>query len=176
MAQVSAVPGLEVKGPYSSVKKNKDGTEEKFTKTPDEKVITKETIGPDGVLRMTTVYNMEDGHPKTCDIFDGRGQKLYKSRYGYSRKAGSPSFGKLVEEQMLDARIKHIDPDTGAEMPVRRFIYSYNPDGSANPPVSISLVPGKTFEDAFASGLTFDPFKDGATKDTKPTKPPAKKK
>jgi hypothetical protein len=162
-SQISTVPGLEIKGPYASVKKNKDGTEEKFDKTPDERTITKRTFSAEGVLRLTTVYRMsEGGNPVNCDILDGRGIKLFKSRYGYSRNKDNPlSYGKLVEEQMFDARVKRIDPNTGEEMPVRRFVYTYNADGSQNKPYSIVLVPGKTYEEAYGagpSGLNYDPF------------------
>lgn len=177
LGQISTVPGLEVKGPYASIKKNKDGTREEFKKTPDERTITKQTYGVSGALTLSTVYRMSDGgNPLNCDILDGRGTKLFKSRYGYSKKPGV-TYGKLVEEQMFDARVKRISPD-GVEMPVRRFIYTYNTDGSQNKPISIVLLPGKTFEETYgidpgSSGLQFDPFKDPNAK--APSNPNAKK-
>src|SRR5690606_11307217 len=111
------VPGLEVRGPYSSVKKNKDGTSEEFSRTHDLRTITKKTLSANKVLVMTTIYRLDpNGNPLNCDIFDGRGNKLYKSRYGYSNKPGL-TYGKLVEEQMFDVRVPRYNPDNGEELP-----------------------------------------------------------
>ena len=66
---------------------------------------------------MVTVYRMdEQGNPRSCKIYDGQQQELYKVRYGYDKQ-----WGRLVEEQMFDSRVKRIDPNTGEEMPVRQF-------------------------------------------------------
>lgn len=162
-AQIGEVPGLEVRGPYSSVKKNKDGTSEEFTRTPDLRTITKRTKSPNKTLVMTTIYRLDDqGNPLNCDIFDGRGNKLFKSRYGYSRKPGL-TFGKLVEEQMFNVRVKRYDSE-GKEIPERRFIYTYDSNGKQNKPIALSLTPGKTYEQVYGPGpessaLQFDPFK-----------------
>jgi hypothetical protein len=139
------VPGLEVKGPYASVKTNKDGSREYFSRTRDMRTITKQTKGADGTLRLTTVYRLSpQGNPLTCDIFDGKGQRLFKSRYGYDPKPGL-TFGKLVEEQMFDARVKRADAG-GNEIPVRRFLYTYD-------------ARGKAAEEVYGpSALEFDPF------------------
>lgn len=152
------VPGLEVKGPYASVKTNKDGSREYFSRTRDMRTITKQTKGPDGTLRLTTVYRLSpQGNPLTCDIFDGKGQRLFKSRYGYDPKPGL-NFGKLVEEQMFDARVKRADAQ-GNEIPVRRFLYTYDARGNRNAPMSITTIPGKTAEEVYGpSALEFDPF------------------
>ncbi len=163
-SQIGDVPGLEVRGPYSSVKKNKDGTSEEFSRAPDLRTITKKTLSANKVLVMTTVYRLDpQGNPLNCDIFDGRGNRLYKSRYGYSRKPGL-TYGKLVEEQMFDVRVKRSNPDTGEEMPVRRFIYTYDSNGQQNKPIALTLTPGKTYEQVYGPGpessaLLFDPFK-----------------
>jgi hypothetical protein len=152
------VPGLEVKGPYASVKTNKDGSREYFSRTRDMRTITKQTKGADGTLRLTTVYRLSpQGNPLTCDIFDGKGSRLFKSRYGYDPKPGL-TFGKLVEEQMFDARVKRADA-TGQEIPVRRFLYTYDARGNRNAPISITTIPGKTAEEVYGpSALEFDPF------------------
>lgn len=155
------VPGLDVKGPYASVKTNKDGSREYFSRTRDMRSITKQTKSADGTLRLTTVYRLSpQGNPLTCDIFDGKGTRLFKSRYGYDPKPGL-TYGKLVEEQMFDARVKRTD-ESGREIPVRRFLYTYDAQGNRNAPISITIVPGKTAEEVFGpSALEFDPF-DGA--------------
>jgi hypothetical protein len=169
------VPGLTVQGPYASVKTNKDGTREYFSRTPDMRTITKETKGIDGQLRLTTVYRLsKEGNPLACDIFDGKGTRLFKSRYGYDPKPGL-THGKLVEEQMFDARVKRMNPKNGEEMPVRRFLYTYDALGNRNAPFSITLIPGKTADEIYGpSSLDYDPF-DGQKPPTKePANPRAK--
>lgn len=163
----SAVPGLEVHGPYASVKTNKDGSREYFERTRDMTVITKKTVSPEGRPVLKTVYRLsKQGNPLTCDIFDGKGVRLFKSRYGYDPKPGL-TYGKLVEEQMFDARVKRTDPKNGQEMPVRRFIYTYDAQGNRNAPISITTIPGKTADEVFGpSALEFDPF-DGQKPETK---------
>ncbi len=155
----AAVPGLEVQGPYASVKTNKDGSVEYFERTRDMRVITKKTVSAEGRPLLRTVYRLgPDGNPRTCDIFDGKGVRLFKSRYGYDPKPGL-TYGKLIEEQMFDARVKRADPRTGQEIPVRRFIYTYDAQGNRNAPISITTIPGKTAEEVFGpSALEFDPF------------------
>jgi hypothetical protein len=155
----AGVPGLEVKGPYASVKRNKDGSYEEFSRPPDERTITKKLKNASGTLLTTTVYRLSpQGNPLTCDIFDGKGTRLFKSRYGYDKRPGL-TFGKLLEEQMFDARVTRKDPQTGEEMPIRRFIYTYDARGNRNAPIAINLIPGKMAEDVFGpSGLQFDPF------------------
>jgi hypothetical protein len=169
------VPGLEVQGPYSSVKTNKDGSRELFERTRDMRVITKKTISAEGKPLLKTIYRLgADGNPRTCDIYDGKGVRLFKSRYGYDPRQGL-TFGKLIEEQMFDARVKRTDPATGHEMPVRRFIYTYDAQGNRNAPISITTIPGKTAEEVFGAGpsaLEFDPF-DGQ-KPEEPVNPRAK--
>jgi hypothetical protein len=155
----AAVPGLEVQGPYASVKTNKDGSREYFERTHDMTVITKKTVSPEGQPVLKTVYRLSpQGNPLTCDIFDGKGVRLFKSRYGYDPKQGL-TYGKLIEEQMFDARVKRLHPQSGKEIPVRRFIYTYDAQGNRNAPISITTIPGKTADEVFGpSALEFDPF------------------
>lgn len=168
------VPGLEVQGPYSSLKRNKDGSYEEFSRTHDMRTITKKTKGPDHTLRLTTVYRLSvQGNPLTCDIFDGQGKRLFKSRYGYDPKPGL-TFGKLVEEQMFDARVKRLNPKNGEEMPVRRFLYTYDAQGNRLAPISITTIPGKSADEVFGpTSLDYDPF-DGQTPENTPVNPRSK--
>lgn len=175
-AALADVPGLEVKGPYASVKTNKDGSREYFSRTRDMRTIKKQTKSADGTLRLTTVYRLSpQGNPLTCDIFDGKGARLFKSRYGYESKPGL-TFGKLVEEQMFDARVKRTDAN-GNEIPVRRFLYTYDARGNRNAPMSITTIPGKTAEEVYGpSALEFDPFDgQGAPGSPKQANPRAKR-
>ncbi|WP_367874960.1 hypothetical protein [Luteolibacter sp. Populi] len=157
----AGVPGLEVKGPYSSIKRNKDGSYEEFSRPPDERTITKKLKSANHTLLTTTIYRLtKEGNPLTCDIFDGKGTRLFKSRYGYDKRTGL-TYGKLLEEQMFDARVTRKKPGTDEEMPIRRFIYTYDARGNRNAPIAINLIPGKTAEEVFGagpSGLQFDPF------------------
>jgi hypothetical protein len=168
------VPGLEVQGPYASVKTNKDGSREYFARTRDMQTITKTTKGPDGTLRLKTVYRLgPEGNPRTCNIYDGKGTHLYKTSYGYDKRPGL-TFGKLMEEWMFDARVKRTNPQTGKEMPVRCFKYIYDAQGNRSAPMAYTLIPGKTADEVFGpSALLFDPF-DGQKPGDKKVNPKAK--
>jgi hypothetical protein len=102
-----------------------------------------------------------NGNTLSCKIYDGSKTELYKVRYGYRK-----SDGQLVEEQMFDSRVKRINPATGQEMPVRRFIYTYDANGKRSAPISITLTPGKRAEDLYKgagpSALEANPFQGGA--------------
>lgn len=154
------VPGLELKGPYSSIKRNKDGSYEEFSRVPGDPTITKQLKDVHGTTRTTTVYRVSpQGNPVTCDIFDGKGVKLYKTRYAYMKNPENPDYGRLVGEEMFDARVKRTDPRTGKEMPVRKFIYTYDAQGSRLQPMCFTLIPGKDAKDVFGpSALEFNPF------------------
>ena len=156
----AGVPGLEVKGPYASIKRNKDGSYEEFSRPPDERTITKKLKNASGTLLTTTVYRLSpQGNPLACDIYDGRGTRLFKTRYAYNGNRNSPTFGKLVEEEMYDARVVRKDPRTGKEMPVMKYIYTYDAQGNRLKPKAFTLIPGKYAKDVFGpSGLTYDPF------------------
>jgi hypothetical protein len=145
-----------VDGPNVRVMRHDDGTRTVFTRSPDNKVLTKKTFSPNGGLMLVTIYRMDEhGNPMSCKIFDGAKNEMFKSRYGYRKEDGQ-----LVEEQMFDSRVKRIDPNTGDEMPVRRFIYTYDALGNRSAPISITLLPGKTAEDVFGgpSALDMNPF------------------
>ena len=95
-------------GPNVRVMRHEDGSRTMFTRTPDNRTLTKKKFSANGVLTMLTVYRMDtNGNPIGCKIFDGQNQLLYKVSYGY-RKAD----GQLVEERMFDARVTRRDKDT----------------------------------------------------------------
>lgn len=148
------IPGIDIDGPFVRVKRNEDGTKTVFERGNDRKTLTKKTYNAQKNVTMTTVYRLDPrGNPLKCDIFDGAGNKLYKTSFGYSKRPG-PTFGKLVSELLYDTRVKRFfdTPDKNGkrvEMPVHRFIYSYNADGSANLPVGMTLIKGKTAEEVF---------------------------
>jgi len=96
-----------------------------------------------------------------CKTYDGQKTELFKTSYGYRK-----SDGLLVEERMFDSRVKRINPDTGEEMPIRRFIYTYDALGNRSAPFAITLIPGKTAEEVYGNptALKVDPFQDAEGK------------
>ena len=143
---------------YVRVMRNQDGSTSVFKRSPNNEVLEKRTYNASSVLTMLTVYRMDrQGNPLGCKIYDGLKQELFKARYGYDNRTGL-----LVEEQMFDVRVKRLDPAGKEEMPVRRFIYTYDANGKQNKPISIVLRPGKTSEEVYArpSALEKNPFHD----------------
>ena len=165
-------PKVEVDGPFVRVMRNQDGSSTVFRRSPDNRTLTKKTLTAQGTVQSITIYRMDpQGNPRSCKIFDGQNQELFKVAYGYEKQ-----FGRLVEERMFDARVKRIDPDNGGEMPVRRFLYTYDAQGNRSRPISISLPAGKRADDVYRvapSALEHNPFDDKGKKD-QPANPRAK--
>ena len=152
-----------VDGPNVRVMRHDDGSRTLFTRTPDNRSLTKKKFNANGVLVMMTNYRMDsNSNPVSCKIYDGANNLLYKVSYGYRK-----SDGQLVEERMFDARTKRQDPNTGVEMPVQRVCYVYDAQGNRSAPIVYNLLPGKTFEEVFgvkSSALDVNPFKEDAGK------------
>lgn len=148
-----------VDGPNVRVMRHEDGGRTVFSRSPDQRTLTKRTFGANRNLTMVTIYRMDaNANPLSCKIYDGQRTELYKASYGYHRQTGQ-----LIEERMFDARVKRIDPQTGRETPVRRFIYTYDEAGNRNHPIAINLLPGRTAEEVYnmaPSALERDPFLD----------------
>jgi hypothetical protein len=145
-----------VDGPNVRVLRHDDGSRTIFVRSPDSRTLTKRTFSDKGIVKMLTVYRMDEhGNPTGCKIFDGDKNELYKFSYGYRK-----SDGKLGEERMFDSRVKRIDPKTGDELPVRRFLYSYDALGNRSAPIAITLIPGVIPDDFFGtpSALDKNPF------------------
>lgn len=149
----------EVDGPNVRVMRHDDGSRTHFTRTPDNRTLTKRKFSANGVLTMLTVYRMDaNGNPIGCRISDGQGSLLFKVSYGYRK-----SDGQLVEERMFDARTIRRDPNTGKEMPIQRICYVYDAQGNRSAPIVFNLLPGKKFEEIFgdkASALDHNPFQE----------------
>ncbi len=152
----------DVDGPNVRVMRHEDGARTHFTRTPDNRTLTKRKFSANGVLKMLTVYRMDsNSNPIGCHISDGQGQLLFKVSYGYRK-----SDGQLVEERMFDARTVRRDPHTGREMPVQRICYVYDAQGNRSAPIVYNLLPGKTFEEVFgikSSALETNPFQEERT-------------
>ncbi len=160
-AQQAAGDFNAVDGPNVRVMRHEDGARTFFTRTPDNRTLTKKKFSANGALMMVTVYRMDsNGNPIGCRITDGQGNLLFKVSYGYRK-----SDGQLVEERMFDARVVRKDPNTGKEMPVQRICYVYDAQGNRSAPIIYNLLPGKTFEQVFgvkSSALDTNPFKEKA--------------
>jgi hypothetical protein len=150
-----------VDGPNVRIMRHEDGSRTHFTRTPDNRTLTKRKFSPNGVLTMLTIYRMDsNGNPIGCRISDGQNNLLFKVSYGYRK-----SDGQLVEERMFDARVMRRDPNTGREMPVQRICYVYDNQGNRSAPIVFNLLPGKTFEQVFgvkSSALETNPFKENS--------------
>ncbi len=172
VAEAPPPPKVEAEGPYVRVMRNQDGSSTVFRRSPDNRTLTKKTLTAQGTVQSITVYRMDpEGNPRSCKIYDGQNQELFKVSYGYDKQ-----YGRLVEERMFDSRVKRIDPNTGNEMPVRRFLYTYDAQGNRSRPVSIVLTPGKKADDVYhvaPSALDRNPFDDKDKKD-QPANPRAK--
>lgn len=145
-----------VDGPNVRVMRHDDGSRTIFTRSPDNRTLTKKTYTANGALFLLTIYRMDPhGNPTGCKIYDGQNNEMFKTSYGYRK-----SDGQLVEERMFDSRVKRIDPETGKEMPVRRFLYTYDALGNRSAPFAITLIPGKSAEEVYgrASALESNPF------------------
>jgi len=148
-----------VDGPNVRVMRHDDGSRTVFTRSPDNRNLTKRTFTANGALYLVTIYRMDEhGNPTGCKIYDGQKNEMFKTSYGYRKNDGQ-----LVEERMFDSRVKRIDPNTGREMPVRRFLYTYDALGNRSAPIAITLIPGQTAEEVYGgpSALESDPFLQG---------------
>lgn len=154
-----------VDGPNVRVMRHDDGARTMFTRSPDNRTLSKKKFSANGVLQMLTIYTMDsNANPIGCKIYDGRKSLLFKVSYGYRK-----SDGQLVEERMFDARIVRKDPNTGKEMPIQRVRYVYDGRGNRSAPIVYNLLPGKTFEQAFgvkSSALETNPFNENTPGNT----------
>ncbi len=145
-----------VDGPNVRVMRHEDGSRTIFTRSPDNRVLTKKTFTANGALFLVTIYRMDaHGNPMNCKIYDGQKNEMFKSSYGYRN-----SDGLLVEELMFDSRVKRTAPGTDKEIPVRIFRYTYDALGKRSKPMATTLIPGATAEDVFGgpSALDVNPF------------------
>ena len=135
----------EKAGPNVRFMRHQDGTRTEFRRSPDDRIHTKKTFNSNGALVLVSVYRMDpQGNPRSCKIYDGRKTLLYKVSYGYHR-----NHGRLVAEDMFDARSQRINPNTGKEIPVRRMYYTYDAQGSRSRPICYNFLEGKRAEEIF---------------------------
>lgn len=133
--------------------RNDDGSRSVYLKDEKQKGMMRYTYTADGILTSVIIYvTGEWNHLTSCKVFDGQRKELYKVAYGYDQNA------RLVEEQMFDSR--EIDPKTGKNQLVRRFIYLYDEFGNRSKPICIVLVDDKGKKSKLINEATaeHDPF------------------
>jgi len=98
-----------------------------------------------------TVYRMDEkGNALGAKIFDGKKEELFKVSYGYRK-----SDGVLVEERMFDSRNRRISPVDGKELPVWRFIHTWDEKGK---PANRTKIKGQGASDSESPLPEITPF------------------
>jgi hypothetical protein len=139
-----------VDGPNVRVIRHGDKSRSVFTRSPDNKVITKKTfVG--GKLSLITVYRLDSfANPLACQIYDGQRVLLYEVDYGYRKQDRQ-----LVMERMWDRRVKRYYPNNPTvEMPVQVVEYLIDAQGRRSVPIVTSTLPGMTFEQVYGSNTS----------------------
>lgn len=110
-----------------------DGSKSFYMKDTEQKGMRRTTYDARGVLVSIIVYATGKwDHLTSCKVYDGGKRELYKVAYGYDKDA------RLMEEQMFDSN--RIDPKTGKNLLVRRFIYTYDSSGNRSKPICIVVA------------------------------------
>ncbi|GAA5495836.1 hypothetical protein Rhal01_02015 [Rubritalea halochordaticola] len=132
------------KGKLVRIIRNPDGSFTRFSRDPSNTVLEKVTYlqkrNGEQVIRNRTMYRRNKfGKLYSGHIFDGQRTMLFRIVYGYDKATG-----RLVAENMFDARVKRTYPDNPSkEMPVRALRYTYNSHGEQSPPIIFSSMEGK---------------------------------
>ena len=105
---------------------------------PNRTTVSVKTHGSGNDLRKVVYRLNKEGNPLTCDIFDEKGVRVLKCRFGYDVKPG-PRYGKMVEAQIFDAQ--KASPLADKDKPLQRLIYTYDATGSPAKPITIDIEP-----------------------------------
>lgn len=155
------------------IMRHRDGTNTEYRRSNDEKTLVKKRLsgvrGGRNSILTTTVYRMDKrGNPLSCKIFDGKENLLFKVGYGYHRVTG-----RLVAEDMFDARVPQVDPKTGKEIPIRRMYWFYDGVGNVTQAFSFAWRKGEYAEEIYDSHRDFksnfptdNPFRNQSTAGT----------
>lgn len=154
MLSLCAAPPLRagdldaVNGPNVRVMRFEDGRKSVFTRSPDQRVVTKKTFAANGRLALVTVYRLApNGNPLASQIFDGQKNLLYEVDYGYRKEDGQ-----LVMERMWDRRVRRVWKNNPTEeMPVQVVEYLIDSQGRASKPKVSTYLDGKNFERDYGS-------------------------
>ncbi len=138
----------EKEGEFVRVMDNDDGSRTIFKRIPGQRQMLKRTYDPNGTLIAFSLYiNDIYGELRSCKIYDGKRNELFKVAYGYDK------FGRLVEEHMFESKTNEL---------VSVFRYTYGADGKRSSPVCVVKKPGAMAKDRFKfaapSAYEKDPF------------------
>ncbi len=112
-----------------------DGTRILWIRAKDGFILTQYKFDSSGALTQSISYRIDpSGSPRTCKVFDAQKTELFKVSYGYRK-----SDGMLVEERVIDSRIKRLNDD-GSEKPVRRILHVLDSENGESKREMIKLV------------------------------------
>jgi hypothetical protein len=133
--------------------------EKEASPAPEKPTVIKKAFGSGDDLRNVLYRMSNDGNPLTCDIFNEKGGRVLKCRFGYSTKQG-PTYGKVIEVQVFDAREATAAPGKKA-VPLQRLIYTYDASGAPAKPITIALEPTGIAQRLLGTALVgFNPLTD----------------
>ncbi len=155
-ASAQGQPFIE-EGGNSKVVKNADGSQSHYHKNAGQQGMTRTTYDATGRLTCVIVYRTgAHGQLTSCKVYDGNKNELYKVAYGYETKG--VTVPRLREEHMFDSN--KLDPKTGKNLLVRRFIYTYDDQGNRSRPIAIVLTKGYEGKAVEATMPEVDPYAD----------------
>ncbi len=100
---------------------NSDGTKTEFKRHPHQRMMTKTTFSKDGVVISKTVYRRGIyGKLRSCKIYDGESNELFKVAYGYDKRTS-----RLTAENMYSSKSGEL---------VRILWYDYDSAGNRSKP------------------------------------------
>jgi len=129
----------------AQVKKNADGTitelEHKDPQTIERRTLTPQKNGT-GIVASKTIYEKaRDGILRNAKIYDGKGNIIFKIKYGYHKVNG-----RLILEELHDAKAKRFN-EQGREIPLQRLYYKYDIQGNRSKPFAITTSQKGTVEE-----------------------------
>jgi len=145
---LSAQSKFVKQGKLARISKNRDGSVTEFLRNPKNTVLEKRTYSEkangEKVLRNRTYYRRDKfGNLRSGQIFDGQRVQLFRIIYGYDKHTG-----RLVAENMYDARVKRTDPnDPKKEQVLRALRYSYDAQGNRSQPMIFTSPKGPTSQE-----------------------------
>ena len=137
------------------VMRNDDGSRTVFKRQPGQRNMVKTAYDPNAVIVSQTIYRMDIyGNLRSCKIYDGKRNELFKVSYGYD------PYGRLVSENMYDSKTNTL---------VSIYKYKYGADGKRSTPICYvkAAIDAAKKNHALPSAWENNPFDD--TKDPKGT-------
>lgn len=141
------------------VMRNDDGSKTIFKRIPGQRRMLKTYFDSNGTVKALTIYTTDlYGNLRSCKIYDGSRNELFRVAYGYDR------FGRLVAENMYDSKKNIL---------VSIYKYEYGADGKRSKPtcfVKADIDAAKKIH-ALPSAWEKNPFDDANDPKGKPVKP-----